>query len=127
MRNSITKHKSRSLITIGIALFALAVLPLLSSARTPTSTSITIVNNSNWQIRHLYLAPADSATWGPDQLTDVTIVAGSSYTLSDVACDQANIKVITEDQDGCFLNKTLACGGSATWTITNDAVPNCGN
>jgi hypothetical protein len=127
MRNSITRHNSRTLAIIGVAVLTLSLLPLLSSARTTTSTSITIVNNSNWEIGHVYLSPPDSDTWGPDQLTDVTIGAGVSRTLSDVACDQSTIKVITEDQDGCFLNKVLSCGGSATWTITSDASPNCGN
>jgi hypothetical protein len=47
--------------------------------------------------------------------------------LSNVSCDAANIKAIAEDQNGCFLYQTVACGADSKWTITNDATPDCGN
>src|SRR6185295_2675035 len=51
-----------------VAVFgALTALAPLSGAA-PTSLSITVVNNSSWEIRHLYLSPADNDNWGVDQL-----------------------------------------------------------
>jgi hypothetical protein len=126
MRNSDGKRNRRGLIIICVVLFTLASLPILSSAKPPT-TSINIVNNSTWEIRHLYLSPVDNDNWGPDQINNSVIAPGASFDLSNVACDQGSIKVVTEDQDGCFLYKTVSCGASATWTITNDASPDCGN
>jgi hypothetical protein len=111
-------------ILIGI----LAAVPLLSGAHPPAATSITVVNNSSREIRHLYLSPVNQDNWGPDQLGGSMIGSGGgSYTLSNVACSQSSIKVIAEDQNGCFLYQTVSCGGSSTWTITNDATPDCGN
>jgi hypothetical protein len=128
MRNSITKHDSRSLIIVSLVVLALAAVPLLSSARSRTvSTSITIVNNSNWEIRHVYLQASEADTWSADQLNSVVIAPGSSYTLSNAACDGVSTKVITEDKDGCFLNTTVSCSSNTTWTISNDATPDCGN
>jgi hypothetical protein len=106
----------------------LAALPFLSSARSRTaSTNITIVNNSNWEIRHVYLQPTDQDIWSADQLNGSVIAPGGSYTLSNAACDGQSTKVIAEDKDGCFLNTTVSCGSNATWTISNDATPDCGN
>jgi hypothetical protein len=106
----------------------LAAVPLLSGAHPPTATNITVVNNSSREIRHLYLSPVNQDKWGPDQLGGSIIGSGGgSYTLSNVACSQSSIKVIAEDQNGCFLYQTVSCGGSATWTITTDATPDCGN
>ena len=62
-----------------------------------------------------------------DQLGETPISPGRSTTLSNVSCDSAEIKVIGEDQNGCFLYQIVACGGDATWTITNNATPDCGN
>jgi hypothetical protein len=129
MKSPFAKSKSNAnrfaivLIVIGI----LAVVPLLSGAHTPATTNITIVNNSNREIRHLYLSPSNSDNWGPDQLDGSVISSGGgSYTLSNISCAQANIKVIAEDQNGCFFSKIVDCADNATWNITNDATPDCG-
>jgi len=124
MRNSHTTPNWRRLFILGAALAALAALPLLSSAR--SSNSINIVNNSNRVIRNVYLSHVGADDWGSEQLGGSTIASGQSFTVSNFACDAAQIKVIGEDQDGCFLSAVVACGGSATWTITNDTAADCG-
>jgi len=112
------------MVLIGI----LAAVPLLSGAHTVNTTSITIVNNSSREIRHLYLSAPNQDNWGPDLLNHSVIAAGGgSFTASDVSCSGPEIRVIAEDQNGCFVYHVDACGGSATWTITNDATPDCGN
>ena len=123
MKNSLTKRTLCRLIILCVGLFALAAL---STARTPT-TSVNIVNNSNREIRNVYLSHVDVDDWGADQLSDgATIAAGQSFNLSNLACDQQQVKVIAEDQDGCFLSTVVTCGNSSTWTVTNDTARDCG-
>jgi hypothetical protein len=104
----------------------MAALLLLKSSAQP-ATSVNIVNNSNREIRNVYLSHVDVDDWGANQLGNATIGAGQSFTLNNVACDQQQIKVIGEDQDGCFVSTVVTCGGNATWTITNDTPRDCGN
>ena len=107
--------------------FTLLAAPLLSGAQTQ-AISITVVNNSGRAIHHLYLAAADQNSWGPDQLNGATISSGGgSYTLSNVSCGGASVKVIGEDQNGCFVTHTSSCAGNDSWTITDDVAPDCGN
>jgi hypothetical protein len=122
MKNSRTKRSLGRLIILGVALFVLAAL---SSARTLT-TSVNIVNNSSKEIRNVYLSHVNSDDWGFNQLGNATIPPGQSFTLGNVACDQQQVKVIAENQDGCFLSTVVACGDSATWTITNTTAADCG-
>jgi hypothetical protein len=122
MKNSRTKRNLRRLAIFCIALFSLAAL---SSARTST-TSVNIVNNSNREIRNVYLSHVNVDDWGGNQLGNSIISPGQSFNLSNVTCDQQQVKVIGEDQDGCFLSTVVACGGNATWTITNDTAADCG-
>jgi hypothetical protein len=110
------------LLLVGLA----GAAPLFSSACRP-ATSVVITNNAtSLEFRHLYLASSDN-NWGQDQLHGSVISAGSTYTLNNIACEGAVIKVIVEDQAGCFLYQTIACGESSNWTVTNEATPDCGN
>ena len=131
MKSPFAKSKTNASRRFAIVLTVigiLATLPLLSGAHMATTTSIMVVNNSSREIRHLYLSPSNQDNWGPDQLNGSMIGSGGgSYTLSNVACSQTNIKVIAEDQNGCFVYQIVSCGQNATWTITNDATPDCGN
>lgn len=118
----IQKNISRLLLFCGIICAAVA-WPLLSRAQ---SSTITIVNNSQQSIRHLYLSPVERDDWGPDQLGGAAINSGSSYTIN-ASCSSSSIKVISEDQNGCFLSYVASCTGNSVWTITSDATPDCGN
>ena len=124
MKNSHRKRSFYRLAILSISLFALAAL---SSARTPTaSTSVNIVNNSNREIRNVFFSHVNADDWTGNQLSNgATIAPGQSYNLSNVACDQQQVKVIAEDQDGCFLSTVVSCGDSATWTIANDTATDC--
>lgn len=125
MKNPYTMRNPRRLFILVAALCAFAALPLLSGAT--AATSVNIVNNSsNSSIRNVYLSPVSVDDWSSNQLGQSNIGPGQSFSISNFACDQAQIKVIGEDQDGCFLSMVVACGENATWTITNDTPADCG-
>lgn len=125
MRDSRAKRNFHRPVALIAALCVLAAVSLLSSARA-RSNSINVVNGSNRQIVHIYLSPADSDNWGPEQLHGAVIAPGDSFSVEDVACTQSQIKVVAEDGDGCFLSAPVNCGGAATWTINNETPANCG-
>jgi|SRR5215216_2533743 len=127
----ITLRKSSPLFTsvavLGILVGMMVCGPLLSKAYAP-STAITIVNNSSREIRHVYLSPPDQNNWGSDQLVNSVISPnGGSFTISNVSCGGSSIKVIAEDQDGCFLYQVVTCSESVSWTIASGATRDCGN
>lgn len=122
MKNS---RKLWRLIFLGTALGTLAALPLLSSAH--PANSITIANGSNRVIRYVYLSHVSRDDWSGNQLGGATISPRQSYTLNNVSWDERQIKVIGEDQDGCFVSAVVACQANATWTITAATPADCGN
>jgi hypothetical protein len=123
MKSSRAKRNLCCLVIFCVALLALAAL---SNARPQPTNSISIVNNSSRTIRNVYLSHVDADDWSGNQLDNTTIAPGQSAAISNFACDQQQIKVIGEDQDGCFLSTVVACGSNATWTITNDTTADCG-
>jgi len=129
MRTTLRKSSTlfTSLVALAICVGIMVCAPLLSTAHVPT-TSITIVNNSGREIRHVYLSAPDQNNWGSDQLVNSVISPnGGSFTIGNVSCGGASIKVIAEDQDGCFAYQVVSCPEGATWTITNDTARDCGN
>src|ERR687884_683680 len=124
MNVSLTKkgRAPRRLLLLVVACVACAALPLLTHTRAQ-SASIRVVNNSALEIRHLYLSPPDRDDWGPDQLGNSVIRPGETFTLDAVSCAQSEIKLIAEDQNGCFVSQVIACADGASWTIPAGVTP----
>ena len=115
-----------SLVVLVTFVSMMVLGPLLSRAQAPT-TAITIVNNSSREIRHVYFSAPDQNNWSPDQLGSSVIVANGGSVAINASCEGASIKVIAEDQDGCFVYKVVTCSENATWTITNNDSRDCGD
>lgn len=115
------------LVILMVVVCVLAVAPLRSSAHSNAVSSITVVNNSNREIRFLYLSSVDQENWSADQLNSASLSNGQSVTLANVTCNGAEIKVIGEDADGCFLSSVISCTGAPQWTITNNTPADCGS
>ena len=129
MRNTLRKLNPlfTSLVALAICVGIMVCSPLLSNAHVSATTSITIVNNSGREIRHVYLSAIDQNNWGSDQLSNSVISPnGGSFTIGNVSCS-GSIKVIAEDQEGCFSYQVVSCSEGSTWTITNDTARDCGN
>jgi len=122
MKSILTKRSLCRGIIVAIVLLAFAAF---SIGRTLT-TSVNIVNNSSRTISHIYLSHVGTDDWTGNQIGESVIAPGQSYNLSNAACDQQQVKVIAEDQDGCFLSTVVNCGDNAAWTVTNDTSRDCG-
>jgi hypothetical protein len=127
MRTTLRKSSSliTSLVVLGIFAGMMVCGPLLSQAHVP-SNAITIVNDSSREIRHVFLSPPDQNNWGPDQLGSSVISANGGSVTVNASCS-GSVKVIAEDQDGCFIYKVVTCSENVTWTITNNDSRDCGN
>ena len=118
-------RRSRLHLLLAGAVLVAALTPLLSTAR-PLTANLTITNNTSRAIGHVYLAPAAAdSNWGPDQLNNSSIAIGGTHTLS-ISCG-SEIKVIAEDEDGCFYYQVVSCSESSSWTIDNNSARDCGS
>jgi hypothetical protein len=126
MKYSDDARKPRTVLIICVALIALGLVPFLSSARTTsTTTSVTIVNDSHRDVRNAYTSHVDADDWSANLLTG-PIAPGQSATVSGFACDGQQVKVIGEDQDGCFVSIVISCGSSGSWTVNDQTTRDCG-
>src|SRR5690348_18120889 len=122
MRNMLRKSSPlfTSLVALAVCVGIMVYAPSLSNARVSTMSSITIVNNSGREIRHVYLSAPDQNNWGSDQLSGSVIApSGGSFTVS-ADCDGASIKIIAEDSEGCFSYQVVSCSEGASWTRSEE-------
>ena len=113
-----------------VGVFAVTALSLVAlasiEARAGTKTSsVKIVNKSDWSIDRLYLSPADEDEWGPDQLKDATIESGESFTLNKIPCETFDVKLVDEDGDECIVPDVDLCKSNETWEITSKNLLKC--
>jgi len=121
-----SKHLRAISWCVAITLCLLAAVTATRAGRTPSTSSIAVTNSTTLEIRHLYLSPTTADNWGPDQLNGATIAPNGSFTITGVSCGQGSIKVVAEDQNGCFFYKTVDCSSDSSCTIASDATPDCG-
>jgi hypothetical protein len=97
-----------------------------SGGAAPASDSFyRITNNSNYDIHYIYISPTSQSTWGPDQLGSNQILhAGESLTLTGVACDSYDLKLVDEDGDECVQQGVQICQNT-TLFIENDDLLRC--
>jgi hypothetical protein len=125
MSNFFSKYFTMSRLAVAL-LLTVAALPLVYAAR-PQMATLTVVNNSNRTIRHLYLSHVGLDDWTADKLNNSVISPGQSATINDFSWDQQQVKLVGEDQEGCFLTGVIASDNNPTWTITSETAVDCGN
>jgi hypothetical protein len=104
---------------IALLLCALA-LPAFAKKAT-----VKVINQSKWEIHHLFLSAASEEEWGPDQLGEDVLNKGDSFTITDIPCDKYDIKVVDEDGDECVIEAVDLCRDKSFWKITDKDLLEC--
>lgn len=87
--------------------------------------TVKIINQSKWEIHHIFLSASTEDEWGPDQLDDEILTKGDSLTLTGIDCDLYDIKVVDEDGDECIIEEVDLCNDNSYWKITDKDLLEC--
>jgi hypothetical protein len=107
---------------VASAIATLLLCSLVSPAE--ASSSVRIHNKSSWDIHELYLSPVRDSEWGPDQLGRHIIGSGETFTLTNVRCNNYDVRLVDEDDDACVVENVRLCG-KETWTISDRELLAC--
>ncbi|HVE69925.1 MAG TPA: hypothetical protein VNI54_01050 [Thermoanaerobaculia bacterium] len=106
--------------TILVVLLAAIALPAFAKKAT-----VKVINQSKWEIHHLFISPASEEDWGPDQLEDEVLGKGDSITITNIPCDEYDVKVVDEDGDECIIEAADLCRDNSYWKITDKDLLEC--
>jgi hypothetical protein len=112
----------KKLTQLSLAALILCTFAAPAFARKAT---VKIINQSKWEIHHIYLSSSDDHEWGPDQLEDDTLAKGESLTLTGIECDLYDIQVVDEDGDECVIEQVDLCNDHSYWKITDKDLLEC--
>ena len=115
--------KLRIALALGAILAIAGAFPTAQAA--DKKAKVTIINQSDWQLDHFFMSPADKTDWGADQLGDDVISKGERFTLTDIPCNSWDIKVVDEDGDECVIEAVDLCNETAEWKITSKELLAC--
>ena len=108
-----------------IAILTLVLCALAAPAFAAKKATVKIINQSKWEIHHLYLSSSDDQHWGEDQLGEEVLAKGDSFTITDIPCDTYDVKVEDEDGDECVIEEVDLCGDHSYWKITDKDLLEC--
>ncbi|HYC91804.1 MAG TPA: hypothetical protein VEO54_21500 [Thermoanaerobaculia bacterium] len=106
--------------TIIVLLLSALALPAFAKKAT-----VKVINQSKWEIHHLFISPASEEEWGPDQLGEEVLTKGDSFTITQIPCNEYDIKVVDEDGDECIIEAVDLCRDNSYWKITDKDLLEC--
>ena len=104
---------------------AVVVLCALAAPAFSRKATVKVINQSKWEIHHLYLSSTDEQEWGPDQLGEEVLGKGDSFTITDIPCDTYDVQVVDEDGDECVIEQVDLCKDNSYWKITDKDLLEC--
>jgi len=107
---------------LAVVLLLAVTVPAFGARKKAT---VKIINQSKWEIHHIFLSSTDDDHWGPDQLGEDVLAKGESLTLTNIECFTYDIKVVDEDGDECVIDEVELCGDESYWKITDKDLLEC--
>jgi hypothetical protein len=120
----LTRRAALNAAAVFIAGLSASRLLRSSTAARAEPAKIKVINNSKSEIHHLFLSPALSKRWGPDQFGDNILPIGGSYTLNNIPCDSYDIRLVDEEGDECLVYDVNLCD-DVIWRITDKMLLSC--
>ena len=88
--------------------------------------TITVYNESSYDIYALYITPEDVFDWGPNVLGSQPLLAGGDSITVEVSCDVYDIKVVDDTGVECELYGVDVCFGEDDgWVIDDFTLDTC--
>lgn len=112
-----------SILASSLLVSALATGCVIEAGGTATidpSSTLTVDNNSSFDLKELHLTLSTSASWGPNLLGQNLLLPGESIVLDGISCDTYDVLMVDETNAQCETNGVSICFGDAAWEITNN-------
>jgi hypothetical protein len=101
---------------------ATLVFPVMLAATAcsdSSNSSLTVRNDSDFEIDQLFVTGTDHASWGPNLLGNQPLLPGDAVSI-DVSCGTFDALLVDETGAQCELDSIDLCFADATWVLNNN-------
>lgn len=88
---------------------------------------ISMVNDSVWDIKAIYISEIEKNDWRENLLADEVLSAGGGATIVKAVCGTYDLKVVDTDNHTCTIGKVDLCSNSKSIKITDESIGSCLN
>lgn len=92
---------------------------IISTSDDTSDATLSVHNQSDYDIYELYLTHSSSSGWGPDLLHGIPLEPDQIIDL-DVSCGTYDAKFVDETGVSCEIDELDLCFSGSDWYITND-------
>ena len=107
---------------VGFALVALSAVSSPASAQ--SAHTLTIQNNSGYDIYEIHMWSIDDGSWERDLLGRHVLSSGNSFDITAITSGRYDIKVVDEDGDACIVQQ-VPVYHDKDWTLTPLGLVGC--
>ncbi|MCC6525353.1 MAG: hypothetical protein IT373_22055 [Polyangiaceae bacterium] len=86
---------------------------------------VTVTSHADWTFDKLYLSPAGTEQWGPDQLLCHAVPKGGAFALVGLDCVAWDMKLVDEHGDACVVKNVDLCPLGGTYVVENRDLAGC--
>ncbi len=112
---------------LSISFFIAFTLFLTSFQERNATQRISIVNDSVWDIREVYVSEVAKNKWQNNLVEGEMLSAGGGAIIIKTECGTYDIKIVDTDNHACIVKNVETCGNDKTITITDQSIDSCLN
>ncbi|MCA1636125.1 MAG: hypothetical protein LC785_16145 [Acidobacteria bacterium] len=111
-----------SLMTVILLLITMGLMQ--ETVNGQEKVTYTIVNQSRWVIRNLYISSSSVSEWGSDRLGPSVLASTQNFTVSGIETGAYDIRMVDQDGDECRRMRVLV-DKNTTWIINSEVLLAC--
>ena len=116
-------NKVRTLV-LGVTFAVLALFAASAPAIAQSTHTLTLQNNSGFDIYEIHMSSVNDDSWEPDLLGRHVLSTGNSFDITDITSGRYDIKLVDEDGDTCIVQQ-VAVYRDRVWNLTPGSLLGC--
>ena len=116
-------HKVRTLV-LSVSFALLTLFAVSISARAQSAHTLTIQNNSGYDIYEIHMSSVFDGSWERDLLGRHVLSTGNTFDITGITSGRYDIKVVDEDGDACIVQQ-VAVYQDRSWNLTPLGLVGC--
>ena len=116
-------NKVRTLV-LGVSFAVLALFAIAAPASAQSTHTLTLLNNSGYDIYEIHMSSINDDSWESDLLGRHVLATGNSFEITNITSGRYDIKLVDQDGDTCIVQQ-VSVYQDRSWNLTPLGLVGC--